>query len=140
MSERNVELQRRLLAAYSARDIEAFIAYCDPKIEFHAAWSVPGGTVYHGHDGLRRWHQDLEDAWVEIRGEPEAFYDLGEQTLVFSTLHARGRQSGAEVTMFNAVVARWRDGLCVDLRAYVQREDALSDLGVSEDALEPIAP
>jgi ketosteroid isomerase-like protein len=140
VSVQNVELFRRILDAYGARDIEAFIACCDPEIEFHAAWSIPGGTVYHGHEGLRRWHQDLEDAWEEIRGEPEAFYDLGEQTLMFSTLHARGRQSGADVTMFNAVVARWRDSLCVDLKVYVRREDALTDLGVSEVALEPIAP
>jgi ketosteroid isomerase-like protein len=140
VSEQNVELFRRLVDAYSARDVEAFIAYCDPEIEFHAAWSVPGGTVYHGHDGLRKWHRDLEDAWEEIRAEPDAFYDLGEQTLVFSTLHARGRQSGAEVTMFNAVIAKWRDGLCVDLRAYVDRKDAVTDLGISEEGLEPIAP
>jgi ketosteroid isomerase-like protein len=124
----------------SARDIEAFIACCDPEIELHAAWSVPGGAVYHGHDGLRRWHQENEEAWKEIRAEPEAFYDLGEQTLGFTTLHARGRQSGAEVKMFNAVVAKWRDDLCVDLRNYLDRKDALRELGICEDALEPIVP
>jgi hypothetical protein len=39
-----------------------------------------------------------------------------------------------------AQVARWRDGLCVLFKGYGQREDALSDLGVGEDDLEPIAP
>jgi ketosteroid isomerase-like protein len=140
VSEHNVELFRRLVEAYSARDIEEFIACCDPKIEFHAAWSVPGGTVYHGPDGLRRWHQEHEDAWLKIRAEPEAFYDLGDQTLVFATLHARGRQSSAKVTMFNAMVAKWRNGLCVELRAYVDRKEALVDLDITEDTLEPIAP
>jgi hypothetical protein len=38
------------------------------------------------------------------------------------------------------VAAKWRDGLCVYVKNYAQKEDALSDLGVSEDALEPIAP
>jgi hypothetical protein len=37
-------------------------------------------------------------------------------------------------------VCRWRDGLCVYGKQYAHREDALRDLGVSEDALEPIAP
>jgi hypothetical protein len=34
----------------------------------------------------------------------------------------------------------WRDGLCLSHKAYTQREDALRELGVPEDALEPIAP
>jgi ketosteroid isomerase-like protein len=140
VSEQNIERFRRLGEAYNSRDIEAFITCCDPEVEFQAAWTVPGGTVYRGYDGLRKWHQDLEDAWGEIRGEADALFDLGEQTLLFSTLHARGRQSGAEVTMPTAVLAKWRDGLCVYLRAYARKEDALEDLGVSEEALEPIAP
>jgi hypothetical protein len=39
-----------------------------------------------------------------------------------------------------AQVARWRDGLLVYVKGYADREDALSDLGVSEDELEPIYP
>jgi len=33
-----------------------------------------------------------------------------------------------------------RRGSCVYFKAYANREDALTDLGVSADALEPIAP
>jgi hypothetical protein len=39
-----------------------------------------------------------------------------------------------------AQVLRWRDGLVVYFKAYADREDALSDLGVSADAPQPIAP
>ena len=38
-------------------------------------------------------------SWDELRVEPEAYFDLGEHTLTFEVLHARGRQSGVEVTM-----------------------------------------
>jgi hypothetical protein len=34
----------------------------------------------------------------------------------------------------------WREGLMVYFKGYAHREDALRDLGVSEEALEPIAP
>jgi hypothetical protein len=37
-------------------------------------------------------------------------------------------------------VCRWHEGHIDYLKAYIHREDALSDLGVSEDELEPIAP
>jgi hypothetical protein len=141
MSNRNVELLRRYVEAFNTRAIEAFIAFCDPQIELHSAVTVPGGAVYHGHDGVRRWHRDLEDGWGgELQIEPEAYFDLGEDTLAFYVAHARGRQSRAEVAMPNAFVAKWRNDLVVYFKRYLDRQDALRDLGVSADELEPIEP
>jgi ketosteroid isomerase-like protein len=140
MSERNVELHRRIVEAYNARDLESFLAVSDPSVEFHAAWAAVVPMAYHGHEGIRTWVQETEAALSEFQMTPEAYFDLGEHTLVFHVLRVRGRQSGAEVGMSGAVVARWRDGLCVYVRSYIHREDALSDLGVSEDELEPIEP
>jgi len=141
VSRENVERHRRVIEAYNARDVEAFIAYCDPSIEFHSAFASVGGAVYHGHDGVRKFFRDMQDAWGGvIRIEPEAYFDLGEHTLAVYALHARGRHSGADVAMPVALLARWRDGLVVYAEGYAQREDALSALGVSEDELEPIDP
>jgi ketosteroid isomerase-like protein len=97
-------------------------------------------TVYHGHDGLRSWFGQLDDAWEELRVEPEAYFDLGEQTLVLYVPHGRGRHSGAEVAMPVASVARWREGRMVYLKGYARREEALRELDVSEDQLERIEP
>jgi ketosteroid isomerase-like protein len=142
MSQQSVELARRVLEAINPpRDVDAFIGYCDPSIEFHSVFAAVGGAVYRGHDALRRWHRDVQEAWGdEIFNAPEAYFDLGEYTLVFHVLHGRGRHSGVKVNMPVAHVFRWRDGLLVYSRLYVHREDALRDLGVSADALEPIAP
>jgi ketosteroid isomerase-like protein len=141
VSGQNVELHRRLVEAFNSRDLEAFIAYCDPQIEYHSTFAAVGGGVYHGHDGLRSWHRDFEEVWGdEIRMEPEAFFELGEHTLMLYVARGRGRQSGAEVTQAAAHVVRWRGGLSVYSKAYVHREEALRDLGVSRDELEPIAP
>jgi hypothetical protein len=137
----NVERMRRVLAAYNARDIEELISYCDPGVEFHAATSAIG-DVYHGHDGMRSWHRDVQEAFGEgIRLEAQAYFELDdEQTLAFYTQHLRGQHSGVELVAPNALVASWRHGMMVYCRAYAHREDALSDLGMSEDALDPIAP
>jgi ketosteroid isomerase-like protein len=141
MSDGNVELNRRLVEAFNARDLVAYVALCDPSIEWHSTFAAVGGAVYHGHDGLRRWHRDLEDTWgEEIRIEPETFFDVGEHVLVFAVLHGRGRHSGADVAMPYATLARWRDGLMVYAKGYAHREEALRDLGVSLDELEPIDP
>jgi hypothetical protein len=99
------------------------------------------GAVYHGHDGMRRWHRDLQEAWgEEIRLEPEAHFDLGEQALSFYVYHARGHHSGAGVATPATSVARWRDGLATYIKVYLDRAEALRDLGVSEDELEPLEP
>jgi ketosteroid isomerase-like protein len=141
MAEHNVELYRRLVAAFNARDLDAMLVLIDPNCEWHSAFAGVFGGVYHGHEGLRMWHRDLEESWGDkIRVEPDAYFDLGEHTLAFSVLHGRGQHSGAEVVMPAAHVFRWRDGLIAYFRAYARREEALRDLGVSEDELEPIDP
>jgi ketosteroid isomerase-like protein len=139
VSEENVELHRHLVEAFNARDIDAFIALCDPSIEFHSTMGV-GGVVYRGHPGMRTWHRDIEDVWGEIRLDDNAFFDLGDHSLVFNVMQGRGSHSGVEVAGPYAQVCKWRDGLVVSQKVYAHREDALKDLGVSEDALEPIAP
>jgi hypothetical protein len=139
MSE-NVELHRRSTEAFNVRDIEASIALSDPGIELHAL-PAPRGTVYHGHDGVRAWYRDVAEAWGdEIRAEPEAYFDLGERTAVFTVLHARGRGSGVQVSMQSASVVRWRNGLQVYVKLYPNWGDALAELGISKDMLEEISP
>jgi SnoaL-like domain len=142
MSERNVELARRVVEAFNARDPGAIIALCDPDIELHSMLTALDSTVYQGHDGVRRWDGAVKDAFGdEIRVEAEAYFNLGEHILAFYIMRGRGRLSGAEVTMSSlASVGRWREGLLVYLKMYVEREDALSDLGVSKAELEPIEP
>jgi hypothetical protein len=141
VSEQTVELWRRWIADFNARDIDAIVGRCDPGIEFHSVFAAVGGAVYLGHDGLRAWHRDLEEAWgEEIRLDIEAYFDLGEETLTFFVYHTRGKQSEAAVTMPATTVTRWRDGLVTYIKVYVERADALKELGVSKDELEPIAP
>jgi ketosteroid isomerase-like protein len=140
MSHENVKLFRRTGDAFNARDIDGFLAYFDPDVEFHSSFSGVG-TVYRGHEGLRRWHQDLEDAWGgEIRSEHLVYFYVGEHTLTVAVLRGRGRHSEAEVETPDVLVARWRDGLITFLKSYLSMEEALSELGLSERSLEPSNP
>jgi ketosteroid isomerase-like protein len=136
----NVELARASFEAIDALDVERFVALSDPQIEVHSRWAAVGEvTVYHGHDGVRRWAQEVAETWEDVRSEVEALFDLGECTLAFYTLYGRGRQSGVPSSMWFAIVARWRDGRCVYWKAYVDRGEALRELGVSEDELKAVA-
>jgi ketosteroid isomerase-like protein len=141
MSVENVELMRRFVEAWNARDVEAIIDCSDPDIELHSSFAAVGGATYRGHDGLRSYQRDLVAAWGEnIRVEPESYFDLGDVTLSYSVVYGRGQHSGVEAAMPVAVVTSWRDGLMTSFEVFLHRPDALTDLGMSEDALEPIAP
>jgi hypothetical protein len=142
MSEGNVELHRQFNAAFNTHDMGAVIALCDPQIEFHTRFAEVGGvTAYRGHDSLQSFNQGLQEVWGdEVRIEAEEFFDLGERTLTFYVLRGRGQQSRAEVSILATVVARWRAGLCIYWKSYLDRHEALTELGVSEDELEPIEP
>ena len=134
MSQENVELHRLANEAFNTRDVEAYIAFCDPEIELHSAVTVPGEGVYHGHAGVRQWHRDLEDVFgAEIRVVPEAFFELGEYTITFHVLEGRGQQSGADVATPAAHLYRWRDGLIIYFKGYVQREDVFADVGIPSE-------
>ena len=76
--------------------MEAFVAYCDPSVEWRPPLSASfGGTVYYGHEGLRQWLRDTEEVWGnEIRAQTEFYFDLGEHTLSFDIARARKAQRG----------------------------------------------
>ena len=135
MSQENVQIHRRANEAFNTRNVEAFIDYCDPEIELHSAVTVPGGGLYCGHDGIRRWHRDLEDVFGgEIHMVSEVFFDLGDYTITFHVLEGRGQQSGADVATPAAHLCRWRNGLIVYFKGYIHREDVFSDVGIPKDA------
>jgi ketosteroid isomerase-like protein len=141
LSKKNICLLRRFIASFNKRDLEAMIARIDPDVEWQSAFAALSGATYRGHEGIREWHRDMQEAWGEqIRVEVETYFDLGEHTLTFVVVHGRGIGSELEVAMAAAHVMRWRDGRIVYFRAYRQREDALSDLDLTPDELEPIKP
>jgi ketosteroid isomerase-like protein len=141
MSDRSTDLLRQIMWAVNRNDPEAFIRLSDHKVEGTSVITGPFGTAYRGHDGIRRYFRDLDDAWEgNFQVEIEALFDLGEHTLSFYVFHGRGRRSGVEVTMPGAVVVRWRNGLVAYFKGYADRDEALRELGVTQEELEPIAP
>jgi ketosteroid isomerase-like protein len=133
----NVAQHRCLNAAFNERDADALVAICDPLVEIHSVFTAVGGAIYTGHEGARQWLDDIIEAWTGFQVSDDVYFDLPEQTLAFVVLRGTGSVSGAEVLMPYAQVMRWRHGQCTWFKAYANRDDALGDLGVSEENLEP---
>jgi ketosteroid isomerase-like protein len=133
MSQENVDVVRRALEAFRHGDVEEMLSYMDPEGEWHSA-IVGGaeGSVYTGHEGLRRWYADSFDSFEEIEGEWSEFRDLGDRVLALGRVKARGRASGVELDSPMGWVFTLRRGRVIKAEGFLSRAEALEAAGLSE--------
>ena len=93
MSEANVEIAARWYdVAGSKKELLAgmgrTMAFCHPDVE----WSAPeDGTIYRGHEGVRRRLEEWLESFDDYRYEPRRIIDCGgDEVLVEATEVARG--------------------------------------------------
>ena len=72
MSQENVEIVRRAAEAFNRRDLDHWIEFFDPEIEYHDTPDFPGGGIHLGREAFRRHVESYLDALV--RCEPEIEY------------------------------------------------------------------
>jgi ketosteroid isomerase-like protein len=90
----NIDLVRRLFEAFSRRDLEGMLALSSPDLEFFpqvTASRVNRTEPYIGHEGMRRYFEDVARVWRELEIIPHDFRDLGDQVLVTGRVYARGK-------------------------------------------------
>ena len=124
MPESNVELTQRALDAFNRRDWEAFVKLMDDAIEVETRLAAMEGG-YRGHEGLRRWWDDLLGVLPDYTLEVLDVRDLGEATLS----HVRGLGHGftSDTPVYDPVwqPGIWRDGKCVWWKICTTEEEAL---------------
>jgi ketosteroid isomerase-like protein len=132
MSEENVEIVRRHLAAYLDENPERALEFLDETVELDATVR-PDGKVFYGRDGIRRAMIEWTGAWDDWELEIERFVDAGTDRVLY-LWHERGSGKGSGVPMDQdgATVVTLRDGRIVHLQAYVDRAAAFAAVGLSE--------
>jgi ketosteroid isomerase-like protein len=131
MSQENVELAHRAFDALNRRDLGAFLALMDDDVEaVPRLVAMEGG--YHGHDGIRRWWQNLLDAFPDYSVEIVEVRDLGD--LTFIALRNRGHGAGSDAPIEHRLwmLAEWRQEKVVWWRSYGTEAEALEAVGLRE--------
>lgn len=88
--------------------------------------------VYRGHDGLRLFFRERQEAWEEIEDHLDELIDAGEQVISVTTTRGRGRSSGIEIEGTNASLWTIRDGKVVRVEWFGERAAALQASALSE--------
>jgi ketosteroid isomerase-like protein len=130
MPRGNVELARQILEALTRRDLKRLIEVSHPGVEWHSFFADLGeGGVYRGHDGLRQWLSDLDDALELARVELDDALGVGDVVVPVDRLHYRGRGSGVESELPAGWLFEFREGKVRYWRAFREPEQALKALG-----------
>jgi ketosteroid isomerase-like protein len=131
MPRENVETVWRAVDAFNRRDPVAFAEICVPEVEIVPLRAAMEGTVYRGRSGVHRFFEESDEEWGALSLGQAEIRDLGEFVLALGTLHARGRQSGAELEIHGGWILHFRDGLIAEVRTYISRDEALAAAGLS---------
>ena len=127
MSRENMEVVQRVYDAASRRDSTAVLSLYDPEVELdNTRLQVVSGGVYHGHEGLRSFFRQWNEAWESVDYRVDDLIDAGgEQVVSVVTRHGRGRSSGAEVEVQVALLWTVRGGKIVRVIWFPTRDEAL---------------
>jgi ketosteroid isomerase-like protein len=142
MSQENVQIVRRLfhvyLEALDRGDLNMWFDSDDLADDFE--WVMPRGgglglpPTYRGREAFREFMQTwTQDAFQDWSVEVERLIDAGSNRVV-AFLHQRaiGRESGVPVELHMATLYELEDGRIVRMRHFLDREDALKAVGLSE--------
>jgi ketosteroid isomerase-like protein len=128
----NVDIVRRAFAAFEQRDLEALIAVCSAEIVFEpvTARIAAGGEPYRGHEGMRRYLEDVARVWQELRPAPDEFRE-GEGGIVVATGRVYAWGVGRVIDSPAGWLWRVRDGQIAYGRIFDTASGALEAAGMS---------
>jgi ketosteroid isomerase-like protein len=98
------ELTKRSWVAVEERDLEGFLEIVHQDVEFVSLVAEAEGGTFHGHEGVRRWWEQVGESLGTLHYEPEEMHELGDGGVI-TRLRLSGTAAGVEVqqTMWHVV-------------------------------------
>jgi ketosteroid isomerase-like protein len=117
--------QYRAADAFSRRDLDAFLAICDPDIELVSRHLALDGSAHlRGHDAVRRWWETLINVYPDFTTEVEEVRDLGDVTVARQRFRGHVSQSDVLIEQRQWFVTQWRDGKAIWSRTFQNEAEA----------------
>jgi uncharacterized protein len=130
VSQANVDKIRAWIEAYNRRDFDTALANFDPNVDWvlpaHQAQDSARGTA-----AVRRFFEELDESFDELRLEPQEFVDAGDRVATRLRYFGRGKGSGIEIeTEMYHEVATFRAGRIVRMEYVTSWPAALEAAGL----------
>jgi ketosteroid isomerase-like protein len=127
----NVEIVQQAFAAFEHRDPELMVAITRPDIVFEpvTAQIAAGGQPYRGHEGMRRYLEDVARTWQELRPAPDTFYER-EGGIVVATGRVYAWGAGRVIDAPAGWLWRVQDGKIAYGRVFDTAAGALAAAGI----------
>jgi ketosteroid isomerase-like protein len=131
MSEGNVEVVERLIAALNAGDVDQYLALCTPDVEI-----VPPGAEIEGagrgEEGLRAYFSALAEAWPGYRIAVEQLGPLGGDRVLALTRADAVSPGGFHADQPMASLYDFAGAKVRRIEVFIDRAEALKAAGLSE--------
>jgi ketosteroid isomerase-like protein len=129
--EENLELVRRTVEAFNARDVEALPPLYQEDFVFRLIGGFADlmGQEFVGHDAAIGWMMEMIDM-IGGRIEMEALHAVDGRALAIYRFEATGAASGAETTLRTAFLYSFRDGRIAAVDGYYDVEEARRAAGL----------
>jgi len=132
MSQENVEVVQRGIAAYNERDFDALRALNHPElvVDYSASRGLEAG-IYRGQEEVFSMFQSFFDMFERISLEPDRFIDAGDAVVVPNSAYMRGRH-GVDTVARSTLVFEVRRGRVARICLYQETPEALEAVGLRE--------
>ena len=129
MSAKDLEIIRVGVEALNRGDVDGLAEALDPDVELVPLRAVLDGTVYRGHEGMRRWLADMGEDWTRFELDLQEVRELeGGQVLVRATMRLRGK-SGVALDSSAAWLCELRGGRVSRIQFFADADSALAAAG-----------
>jgi ketosteroid isomerase-like protein len=134
MSEENIELVRRTIDLWNAREIDrALEALAD---NFEMDWSNSIGPlkgIYRGRQGVLKLWRSFLDAWEAVQWDPEEIIEVDDtRAVVVNHVRMRGRGSGVDVHATGVQLWTIKASEPQRVKLYQSKAEAIEAAGFSE--------
>jgi ketosteroid isomerase-like protein len=125
------ELLNTRFAALKGGDLDELVAFFHPEVVIEMV-DGPDPETYYGHDGVRRWFNNVYGPWAGLHIEAEDIRQSGEWTVAVLRTLLRGEASGIELELTVAVFHQFRGGKIVRDRIYLDHDEGLQAFALKE--------
>ena len=132
MSQENVEIVHRAVAAYMRNDEAAVRELVAPDIVISMRPDQPDAREHHGYEGMLRASAEWLDAWDEQTFEAARVWDAEDFVFVSARETGRGKLSGVPMEHESTFVYTLSQGRIVRIQIFGSEREAVEAVGLAK--------